>query len=700
MVFYNLVAQHSTKWLDKIQQSPMDKNGTHARDGTAADFSLSVASVKPALHPLTLSFSGDDQPLEEEFLIYYTQNALPQVRLSILVGIFVFAFFGLLDMALIPTGKQAVWIIRYGIVCPVALSVYLLTYTRCYERLMQISLSVMVLSGGAGIVAMIILAPPPASMYYDAGVILVFLYGYTFIRMRFLWATATCMTIVIAYEIGVMYIKPIDVLEIINNTFFFLGANLIGMFACYSIEYYTRRDFFMACKLGQEKEKVRAINLELEERVKQRTQQLVKANEDLKAEMETSRQAEQENLDLQLQLQQAQKMEAVGTLAGGIAHDFNNILGAIMGYTEISLLQTPEDNDVRKNLDKILKASQRAKELVNQILAFSRQRPLDVQVFRLKPLVKEVLALLRASLPRTIDIRQEISAELYAIEADPTQIHQVLMNLCTNAAHAMEENGGRLTVTLGNVMLEKERSPKLWDLSPGQFVRLSVEDTGHGIPPDIVERIFEPYFTTKKLGKGTGMGLAVTHGIIKSCGGTITVESQVGEGTRFDIYLPGYEKEEGETLQTIKTLPRGSEHILFIDDEENLVDVMKGLLQRLGYRVAATTEPLDALDLFRSAPDTFDLVITDAAMPRMTGDRLAKEFLAIRQDIPIIICTGYSERVNPHNIESLGIRRLLMKPLAIRNLAVAIREVMDQSEKDAKSDSVEPPPTTVNEEEK
>ncbi|XPS88735.1 two component system sensor histidine kinase, hybrid [Desulfosarcina variabilis str. Montpellier] len=661
---------------------------------------MHIAPVKPALHPLTLSFSGDDQPLEEEFLIYYTQNALPQVRLSILVGIFVFAFFGLLDMALIPTGKQAVWIIRYGIVCPVALSVYLLTYTRCYERLMQISLSVMVLSGGAGIVAMIILAPPPASMYYDAGVILVFLYGYTFIRMRFLWATATCMTIVIAYEIGVMYIKPIDVLEIINNTFFFLGANLIGMFACYSIEYYTRRDFFMACKLGQEKEKVRAINLELEERVKQRTQQLVKANEDLKAEMETSRQAEQENLDLQLQLQQAQKMEAVGTLAGGIAHDFNNILGAIMGYTEISLLQTPEDNDVRKNLDKILKASQRAKELVNQILAFSRQRPLDVQVFRLKPLVKEVLALLRASLPRTIDIRQEISAELYAIEADPTQIHQVLMNLCTNAAHAMEENGGRLTVTLGNVMLEKERSPKLWDLSPGQFVRLSVEDTGHGIPPDIVERIFEPYFTTKKLGKGTGMGLAVTHGIIKSCGGTITVESQVGEGTRFDIYLPGYEKEEGETLQTIKTLPRGSEHILFIDDEENLVDVMKGLLQRLGYRVAATTEPLDALDLFRSAPDTFDLVITDAAMPRMTGDRLAKEFLAIRQDIPIIICTGYSERVNPHNIESLGIRRLLMKPLAIRNLAVAIREVMDQSEKDAKSDSVEPPPTTVNEEEK
>ncbi|WP_419657605.1 ATP-binding protein [Desulfosarcina variabilis] len=678
----------------------MDKNGTHARDGTAAGFSMHIAPVKPALHPLTLSFSGDDQPLEEEFLIYYTQNALPQVRLSILVGIFVFAFFGLLDMALIPTGKQAVWIIRYGIVCPVALSVYLLTYTRCYERLMQISLSVMVLSGGAGIVAMIILAPPPASMYYDAGVILVFLYGYTFIRMRFLWATATCMTIVIAYEIGVMYIKPIDVLEIINNTFFFLGANLIGMFACYSIEYYTRRDFFMACKLGQEKEKVRAINLELEERVKQRTQQLVKANEDLKAEMETSRQAEQENLDLQLQLQQAQKMEAVGTLAGGIAHDFNNILGAIMGYTEISLLQTPEDNDVRKNLDKILKASQRAKELVNQILAFSRQRPLDVQVFRLKPLVKEVLALLRASLPRTIDIRQEISAELYAIEADPTQIHQVLMNLCTNAAHAMEENGGRLTVTLGNVMLEKERSPKLWDLSPGQFVRLSVEDTGHGIPPDIVERIFEPYFTTKKLGKGTGMGLAVTHGIIKSCGGTITVESQVGEGTRFDIYLPGYEKEEGETLQTIKTLPRGSEHILFIDDEENLVDVMKGLLQRLGYRVAATTEPLDALDLFRSAPDTFDLVITDAAMPRMTGDRLAKEFLAIRQDIPIIICTGYSERVNPHNIESLGIRRLLMKPLAIRNLAVAIREVMDQSEKDAKSDSVEPPPTTVNEEEK
>lgn len=678
----------------------MDNNGTLARDGTDTELSIYIASVKPALHPLTLSFYGDDQPLEEDFLTYYNQNALPQVRLSILVGIFVFAFFGLLDMALIPTDKQAIWVIRYGIVCPVALSVYLLTYTRYYQRLMQMSLSVMVLSGGAGIVGMIILAPPPASLYYDAGVILVFLYGYTFIRMRFLWATTTCMSIVIAYEICVVYIRPIDVVEIINNTFFFLGANLIGMFACYSIEYYTRRDFFMACKLGQEKEKVRAINLQLEERVKERTQQLVKANEDLKAEMETSRQAEQENLDLQLQLQQAQKMEAVGTLAGGIAHDFNNILGAIMGYTEISLLQTPEDNDVRKNMDKILKASQRAKELVNQILAFSRQRPLDVQVFRLKPLVKEVLALLRASLPRTIDIRQEMAADLYAIEADPTQIHQVLMNLCTNAAHAMEENGGRLTVTLENLILEKERSPKLWDLSPGQFVRLSVQDTGHGIPSDIVERIFEPYFTTKKLGKGTGMGLAVTHGIIKTCGGTITVESQVGEGTRFDIYLPGYEKEEGETIQTIKTLPRGSEHILFIDDEENLVDVMKGLLQRLGYRVAATTEPLDALELFRSAPDTFDLVITDAAMPHMTGDRLAKEFLAIRKDIPIIMCTGYSERVNPQNIESLGIRRLLMKPLAIRNLAVAIREEIDRQEGGVKDERMEPAPATNNKKEK
>lgn len=667
------------QWRDRRRLSSMKENSAHARDGTDTDLYRYNASVKPVLHPLTLSFSGPHQPLEDNFLSYYYQNSLPQVRLSVLLGIFLFSIFGFLDAALIPQGKQAIWIIRYAIVCPVAVIVYLIAYSRYYERLMQVSLSVMVLTGGLGIVAMIVLAPPPASLYYDAGVILVFLYGYTFIRLRFVWATATCLAIVIGYELSLLFIKPIAAPEVINNTFFFLGANVIGMFACYSIEYYTRRDFFMACQLGREKEKVRAINLQLEERVKDRTQQLVKANEDLKIEMETSRQAEQEKLDLQLQLQQAQKMEAVGTLAGGIAHDFNNILGAIMGYTEISLLQTQEDDNVRKNLDKILLASQRAKELVNQILAFSRQHPLNIQVFRLKPIVKEVLGLLRASFPRTIDIRQQVASDLYAIEADPTQIHQVLMNLCTNAAHAMEENGGRLTVTLENVHLETERSPKLWDLSPGRFVRLSVEDTGHGISPDIVERIFDPYFTTKKVGKGTGMGLAVTHGIIKSGSGAITVESQPGRGTRFDIYLPGYEKEEGETLQTIETLPRGTEHILFIDDEENLVDVMKGLLQRLGYRVVATNQPLDALDLFRAGPDTFDLVITDAAMPHMTGDRLAKELLSIRQDLPIIMCTGYSERVSPQNIKALGIRRLLMKPLAIRNLAVAIREVLDQS---------------------
>ena len=655
----------------------MDNDSAQIRDGTGNDFNRYIASAKPALHPLTLAFSGSDQVFEKDFLAYYRQNALPQVRLSILVGIFLFACFGLLDMALIPQDKQAIWIIRYAIVCPAALIVYLITYTRYYDRLMQVSLSSMVLLGGMGIVAMLVLSPPEVRLYYDSGVILVFLYGYTFIRMRFLWATATCLTIVIGYEICALYIEPLTGMEIVNHTFFFLGANLIGMFACYSIEYYTRKDFFMALKLGQEKEKVRAINLELEARVKERTRQLVKANDDLRVEMENNRLAERENLDLQLQLQQAQKMEAVGTLAGGIAHDFNNILGAIMGYTEISLMQTPEDNDVRKNFEKILKASQRAKDLINQILAFSRQRPLDIQLSQLKPLVKEVLELLRASLPRTIDIVHRIAPDLYDIQADPTQIHQVLMNLCTNAAHAMEENGGKLTVILENVQLENERDPKLWDLPPGQFVRLAVEDTGHGIPPDIMERIFDPYFTTKQMGKGTGMGLAVTHGIIKNCGGTITVESRLGEGTRFDIYLPGYVKEKGKNAQKIKALPRGRERILYIDDEENLVEVMKGMLQSLGYRVTATMEPFDGLELLRSAPDAYDLVITDAAMPHMTGDRLAKELLSIRQDLPIIMCTGYSERVNSHNIESLGIRRLLMKPLAIHNLAMAIREVLD-----------------------
>jgi len=655
------------------------KKSTMQSSKTNTKHSEANGSVVPVLHPITLAFSGNHEPLEDDFLVYYSRSALPQIRLSILLGIVVFAIFGILDATLIPEGKNVAWFIRYAIVCPTALFVLLMTYTRYYEQFMQALLSVLVLTGGLGIVAMITIVPPPANLYYDSGIILVFLYAYTFIRMRFVWATLTCMSIVAGYEFSCLFIKPIPAVEMISNNFFLLGGNLIGMFACYCIEYYTRRDFFMARQLEQEQEKVRAVNRQLEERVNERTQQLVKANENLRNEMKMSQRAEQEKLDLQLQLQQAQKMEAVGTLAGGIAHDFNNILAAIMGYTEISLLQNQADNDLKENLDKILQASQRAKDLVNQILAFSRQQPLDIQVLRLKPIVREVLALLRASLPRTIDIGERIAPDLYTIQADPTQIHQVLMNLCTNAAHAMEENGGRLDVILENIYLDQDNQLRMWTASPGWFVRISVEDNGCGIDSEISERIFDPYFTTKQLGKGTGMGLAVTHGIVKSAGGAITVESQLGKGTRFDVYLPGYTEEENETGENIKSLPLGKERILFIDDEENLVDIMRDLLQRLGYRVAVTRHPLDALEWFREDPYRFDLVITDAEMPQMTGDRLAKELLAIRKDLPIIMCTGFSEKINRENIKAMGVRHLLMKPITFRNLAEVIREVLDAS---------------------
>ena len=655
----------------------MERIPSRARDGTQSGIYLYDASAKPVLNPLTLSFSGPQKSLESDFLVYYRQNALSQFRISILLGIFIYSVFGILDAAVIPEAKHTIWMIRYAIVCPVAVVVYLISYSPFYDRLMQGSLMIMLLTGGLGIVAMIVVAPPPAGLFYYAGVILVFFYGYTFIRMRFIWATLACWGIVAGYELSWLLIKPAPASEVINNNFFFLGANTIGMFACYCIEYYTRRDYYMACQLEKEQQKVTAINLELEERVKQRTAQLVKANLDLKSEMETSRRAEQEKLDLQLQLQQAQKMEAVGTLAGGIAHDFNNILGAIMGYTEICLMQTSGDERVRKSLDKILQASQRAKDLVTQILTFSRQRPLNIQVVSLKPIVKEVLGLLRASLPRTIDIQENIAHDLLVIEADPTQIHQVLMNLCTNAAHAMEENGGRLEVQLENIRLEQEANPQLWALPPGNYVKLSVEDAGHGIAPDIIDRIFDPYFTTKKPGKGTGMGLAVSHGIVKSCGGAISVDSRSGRGTRFEVYFPGHEGNNREMVEALEMLPRGMEHILFVDDEDNLVDVMRDMLQRLGYRVAATNNPLSALAWFRAAPTRYDLVITDMAMPHLTGDRLAQQLLEIRNDLPVILCTGFSEKVNNQNIQALGIRQLLMKPLAIRDLAVVIREILD-----------------------
>jgi PAS domain S-box-containing protein len=389
------------------------------------------------------------------------------------------------------------------------------------------------------------------------------------------------------------------------------------------------------------------------------------------------RRAEKEKKKLEGQLQQAHKLEAVGTLAGGIAHDFNNILSAVIGYTEMALFEVDEKSMLQENLQEVLKAANRAKDLVKQILAFSRQADQEKKPVQVKLIVKEAIRLLRASLPTTIDIHQHLQSDA-AVLADPTQIHQVLMNLCTNSDHAMRDRGGRLEVHLNNVELDVGFADFNPDMTPGSYLCLTVSDTGHGMTPDVKARIFEPFFTTKERDKGTGMGLAVVHGIITSHGGTITVHSEPGEGSTFKIFIPIIQKKSDESVEIRDSAPTGTERILFVDDEKALVEMGRQMLEHLGYKVTTRTSSIEALELFREQHQKFDLVITDMTMPNMTGDKLARELIEIRSDIPVVLCTGYSQQINEAKAKEMGIKAFVLKPMVMNELAKTIRKVLDQ----------------------
>jgi PAS domain S-box-containing protein len=384
--------------------------------------------------------------------------------------------------------------------------------------------------------------------------------------------------------------------------------------------------------------------------------------------------------NLEAQIKQASKMEAIGTLAGGIAHDFNNILSGILGYAELSLLDVADNPNLQDHMSKILEAGERAKDLVQQILTFSRQSTQELQPLQIKAVIREALKLIRASLPTTIEIRHNLQSDS-AILSDPTQIHQVLMNLCSNAAHAMQETGGLLEINLHDTAVDPGTARKHLELKPGKYVKLSVSDSGCGIDPAARERIFDPFYTTKDRGKGTGMGLAVVHGIVKNHGGAIQVDSRPKAGSTFNLYLPAIESEQTPVVDIIEVLPTGNEKILFVDDEAFQIDLGVRMLEHLGYRVTSRKSSREAFDLFRSDPLGFDLVITDMTMPEMTGDVLAREMMKIRPDLPVVICTGYSERLDAAGARAAGIQEMAMKPLAIKDFAYMIRKVLDGNRK-------------------
>lgn len=423
------------------------------------------------------------------------------------------------------------------------------------------------------------------------------------------------------------------------------------------------------------------IRKHLEEIVHERTIRLEDVNEELRAEIRRHEKSAREKRSLEDRLIKSQKMEAIGTLAGGIAHDFNNILGAILGYTELSIGKAEPGSFMERNLLGVKSSVDRASQLTRQILAFSRQAKKELTPVKVLPVVNEVVSMLRASIPATIEIRQQVakSGATAIILADLGQVHQVLMNLCVNAYHAMRQQGhGVLTLSVDRILLgETEEAAVECRIPPGSYLRIEVSDTGHGIDQQILPKIFDPYFSTKAQGEGTGLGLAVVLGIVQTFSGYIRVQSEVGCGTTFQVFLPVIDETDVLNAVAVPAMPAGNERILFVDDEELIAESYAEVLKGLGYTVTAVTSSVEALGIFRQNPDGFDCLITDMTMPEMTGVELVREIFAIRPNFPVILCTGFSETMNEERAKELGVRDFIMKPMLVSQVALSVRRILD-----------------------
>lgn len=738
------------------------------------------------LNKLTLSFSKE---VEKTYQRVHYQQSLPQVRVALLLGILFYTSFGLLDALIFPEVKYTLWFIRFAIVAPIGLAIYLFSFSKYFVRYIHISAAAVFLLAGLGIVAMIVIAPAPANSLYYAGLILVFIYGYTFLKVRIIWATLTGFLIVIAYEIAAIWLSetPLDVL--LSNNFFFLGSNLIGMFACYSIESYSRQNFIKAYLLETEKKKVDTLNRELESRVEERTEQLMRANEELIQEMMERREAEEkyltlfeeskdavfittpegrfidlnpagvellgysskeeifnidiarniyinpedrkryealirkqghvkdielqcrrkdgkritvletstavrnkegiivayqgiirditEKMELERQLYQSQKMESIGLLAGGIAHDLNNVLAPIT--MAIQLLQEKFPDDQSQRLIETLRTNaNRGADIVGQVLTFARGVETEYATLHIKELVGEITSIARHTFPKTIEIVANIADDLQTIKGNATQLHQILLNLCVNARDAMSE-GGQLTIEAENFMVSEEFACKFHEAKPGQYVKISVLDNGTGIPPHILDRIFEPFFTTKEPGKGTGLGLSVMHSIVKSHSGLIDVQSEVGNGSTFTVYLPvDITVTPGQKADEATEMPKGNkELVLVVDDEESMRILSKEILENYNYRVLTARDGLEAVAVYTERQSEIKVVMTDMMMPEMDGPATIRALREINREVPIIAMSGLATD-SPTLAEGSGhdVQAAIAKPFSAGTLLRTINHVI------------------------
>ena len=745
---------------------------------------------------ITLSFEKD---LEQAFQKYYFQDSLRHVRIALVVGLFFYGIFGILDAWLVPDVKQRLWFIRYVIIFPYVSLIYLFSFSQHFQKFMQLSIASALLVAGLGINAMILIAPHPVTYSYYAGLILVFIYGYTFFKLRFIWASITCWLIVIAYEIAAIWLVPTPIPTFINNNFFFLSGNILGMFACYSIEFYLRRDFIQARLLKAEKKKVLNVNLKLEERVEKRTSELLKTNLELNQEIKERKRAENamreseqkyrilidhadiaifiaqdgvikfpnpmsvkltlysadelaqmpfmelihpEDQDivvkrhrkrlagekvpssydfrlinkngkkiwvhinaaliswegrpatlnfvrditrqkkLKAQLRRAQKMEAIGTLAGSVAHDLNNILSGVVSYPELLLLDIPEESPLRKPLLTIQKSGQKAANIVQDLLTLARRGVSVSEVVNLNVIVNQYLTSLEfenlLSVHPDVKVESDLEINLLNILGSPVHLSKTIMNLISNAAEAMPE-GGTIHISTQSLYLDKPING--YDtIDAGEYVCLTIADTGTGISSSEIDKIFEPFYTKKVMDKsGTGLGMAVVWGTVKDHHGYIDVNSTLGKGTSFILYFPVTRQklQESSTSFNMQDFRGNGESILVIDDVEEQRKIASGILKKMGYKVISLASGEEAILYMQE--NSADLLILDMIMdPGIDGLETFKRIHQMHPQQKAIIASGYSESEKVKKAQEMGAGIYLKKPYSLEKIGMAVRSALNK----------------------
>lgn len=630
------------------------------------------------INPITLSFKGKFHYLEEEFKTFFFEKYLLVIRLALGLGIILYALFGILDAFLIPEKKYVFWFIRFGIVIPFALFLFYFTFSKQAKRIIQFLISLNVLSAGLGIIAMIIMADPPVTYSYYAGIIIVLIFAYTIAGLRFIYATIVCWMLIIVYELVAIFIVNTPVSIIVNNNFFFITANLLAMFASYYIEFSSRRDFYLVRLLNNEKDKVSEAKNKLEDIVEERTLQLNQSNKELKKEVKEKNKLIEQQKDLQEQLIQSQKMEAIGLMAGGVAHDFNNILTVIKGYSDFLLLDKSENDSDYDNIYQIREAGTRAESLTRQLLAFSRKQLLQPKILDANSMLRNLEKMIRRLITEDIELVFKYSDKSLKFKADPGQLEQVILNLVINASDAMPK-GGKLIVKSGHDYFDEKFNKENPDAEIGEKVLFSVSDTGIGMDSKTLEHIYEPFYTTKSKGKGTGLGLSTVYGIVKQSDGFIKVESEKGIGTVFYVYFNAVDGKTSnvDAKENAQNQYSGSETILLIEDDDAVREYAERILKNGGYKVFSSPNGKDALDVFIQKKEEINFLITDVIMPGMSGKEIAEKLKSLKPDMKQLFISGYTDDIiAKHGIidEKLNI---LQKPFTPATLKSKIRNILD-----------------------